>query len=454
MLTLECKTLFYGTDNSRRFIALSPLLKSVSNGRLFKKIYEEISEIPVVDIHTHLNHRKLRANDLSDIILYHYIATELAASGMPREILNVEDPQERIRKCLPFLKNIRNTSTFWALKQILSNLFEFGEDLNDESLSKLQEKFQVFERSFDGAIFLKERLRMDRVFLTLQFADRDTAFDPAFFTGSLRFESLSKDLSHEALKKLEEIALLEIKNHNDFRDGIITVFQRFERIVHSIALSLNPSEIIIDPDETRVDEAIEKIRLGKQLAFDDKIHILSFTVDTFLKLMEGKSITFQLMLGVERPVIGASPPDYAIVVNEPRQLFSLCPLFHKYSEVNFDVISASRMQTHELNVISKNYSNVFVSGFWWYSYYPSLMNERIVERLQMLPMNKWCAFFSDAYVPEWCFGKLQLVKNQMTLALSSLVEQGYLDMETALETARKLLYENAVDIYYLKVKKT
>jgi glucuronate isomerase len=64
-------------------------------------------------------------------------------------------------------------------------------------------------------------------------------------------------------------------------------------------------------------------------------------------------------------------------------------------------------------------------------------------------MNKWCAFFSDAYVPEWCFGKSQLVKHQLSLTLSSLVEQNYFTEELAIEIARKLLYENAVNIYHL-----
>ncbi|MEM2615101.1 MAG: hypothetical protein QXO15_12900, partial [Nitrososphaerota archaeon] len=147
----------------------------------------------------------------------------------------------------------------------------------------------------------------------------------------------------------------------------------------------------------------------------------------------------------------ASPPDYAIVLNDPKQLLSLCPVFHEYRDVKFDVISASKIQTHELNVIAKNYSNVFASGFWWYSYYPSMINEKTIERLQMLPMNKWCAFFSDAYVPEWCFGKSELVKHQLSITLSDLVDQEYFTIDIAIEIAKKILYENPIEIYGLKV---
>ncbi|MGC8934727.1 MAG: hypothetical protein ACP5LN_06210 [Thermoproteota archaeon] len=422
----------------------------MSQENVFRKIYNEVVDIPVIDIHTHLNPLQLKSNNLSEIVLYHYIATELVTSGMPQEILNIKDPNERVKRSLPFLKNIKNTSTFWALKRILSNLFDFNEELNENSFNILQEKFQDFEKNFNGINFLKERVKVRKAFLTLQFTDVDITFDSSFFTGSLRIEKLSKDISLDDLRKLEEVSSLEIKSARDLREAINTIFEKFRKRLSSVAISLNPSELILDDyKESSIDEAINEIKAGKQIKPEEKVFLLSFVTNEFLKLMKDSKVTFQLMLSVERPVIGASPPDYAIVVNEPKQLLSLCPLFYKYKEVNFDVISASRMQTHELNVVAKNYPNVFVSGFWWYSYYPSIMNEKITERLQMLPMNKWCAFFSDAYVPEWCFGKSQLVKHQLSLTLSSLVEQNYFTEELAIEIARKLLYENAVNIYHL-----
>ncbi|MEM2058780.1 MAG: hypothetical protein QXZ66_01210 [Thermoproteota archaeon] len=422
----------------------------MGKGKKYTKILEEISDIPMVDIHTHLDHRRLKAKDLSEIILYHYIATELASSGMPREMLDLEDPDERVRRIIPFLRNVRNTSTFWALRRVL-DLFNFNEELNEENFSLLQANFKNFEKNFDGIAFLKERVKVRKAFLTLQFTDTDLTFDTSFFIGSLRLEKISKEISRESFRTLEEMFSLKVNNARGMRDAVAEVFDKFKGHISTITISLNPSEAIItDPKEGHINDAIGKIESGEEPNFEEKTALLSFVVDEFLKLIKDDGIVFQLMLGVERPVVGASPPDYAIVANEPWQLLSLCPLFHKHKEVNFDLISASRIQSHELNVVAKNYRNVFVSGFWWYSYYPSIMMERTVEKLQMLPMNKWCAFFSDAYVPEWVFGKEQLVKHQLAHTLNDLVEKDYLDEELALEVARNLLYENALNIYHLK----
>ncbi|MEM0172701.1 MAG: hypothetical protein QW213_07410 [Thermoproteota archaeon] len=423
----------------------------MSQENTFKKIRNELEDIPIVDIHTHLNPLQLKSNDLSEVVLYHYIATELVTSGMPQEILSIKDPDERVRRSLPFLKNIKNTSTFWALKRILSKLFNFDEELSENTFNKLQERFQAFEKNLNGVNFLKEKVKIKKAFLTLQFSDINTTFDSSFFTGSLRIEKLSKDISLEDLRKLEEIFSLEVKNSKDLREGISIVFEKFKNKLSSVAISLNPSELILeDYEEKQVDDTISKVKSGKQLSFEGKVYLLSFVVNEFLKLLKDSKVTFQLMLSVERPVVGASPPDYAIVVNEPKQLLSLCSLFHKYKEVKFDLISASKVQTHEIDVVTKNYPNVFSSGFWWYSYYPSIMEERTVEKLQMLPMNKWCAFFSDAYVPEWSYGKAQLTKYQLAITLTNLVEREYFSKDLAVEVAENLLYKNAIDIYNLK----
>jgi len=419
------------------------------NKELHNRIYEEVSELPLIDIHTHLDPYKLRAGNLSEIVLYHYIATELVTSGMPREILNMNDPDERVEKIIPFLKRIRNTSTFWALNRIFSILFGFSGELTEDNFKLLKEKFLDFERNFNGILFLKEKVRVKKSFLTLQFTDLNLHFD-SLFTGSLRLEKLSKDLSQESLSNLEELSSIRIDDAEHLREALEWIFEKFENKISSIAISLNPSEAIETSKRDIISNAIGKVKSGRLLNVDEKNQLTSFVIREFLSLIRDSDIVFQLMLGVERPVAGASPPDYAIVVNDPKQLLSLCSVFYEYSNVKFDVISASRIQTHELNVIAKNYNNVFVSGFWWYSYYPSIINEKTIERLQILPMNKWCAFFSDAYVPEWCFGKSELVKHQLSITLSDLVDQGYFTMDLALEVARRILYENPIEIYCLK----
>jgi glucuronate isomerase len=75
------------------------------------------------------------------------------------------------------------------------------------------------------------------------------------------------------------------------------------------------------------------------------------------------------------------------------------------------------------------------------------MTEFFRDRLEMLPMNKWNAFFSDAYCAEWVYGKSTLTRNRLALALSELVEEALVTEETAAEMARMVLYDNPRRLY-------
>jgi glucuronate isomerase len=156
------------------------------------------------------------------------------------------------------------------------------------------------------------------------------------------------------------------------------------------------------------------------------------------------------MVGVRRPIVGASPPDYAIAGFETRSLISLCPLFHRFSDVDFDIFLANRVQSHELAVIAKNYPNVYISGYWWYTFYPDIIKQFLRERLQMLPCNKIGGFFSDAYVVEWTYAKASMVRLQLATVLAEMVEEGYYTEDLAKGLAVDLLMRNPEKLYRLK----
>ncbi|MBC7092357.1 MAG: hypothetical protein H5T50_10720 [Nitrososphaeria archaeon] len=180
--------------------------------------------------------------------------------------------------------------------------------------------------------------------------------------------------------------------------------------------------------------------LGRQL-------ISAYLLNHLLDLCKEYGITVQLMLGVKRPVPGASPPDYAITVFNFQQLLDLAVLFAKYPEINFDIFVADSLLNHPLTVISKNYPNVFLSGYWWYSMYPEIIRSFLRLRLQMLPYNKVGGFFSDAYVADWVYGKVVLAKRQIAHVLAEMVAEKYVEKDLALDIAKALLYENAYKIY-------
>jgi hypothetical protein len=67
----------------------------------------------------------------------------------------------------------------------------------------------------------------------------------------------------------------------------------------------------------------------------------------------------------------------------------------------------------------------------------------------MIPMNKICLYFSDAYTAEWCHPKLYLVKDILGHILIERVERGRYTLQTAQRIIEQGFYENPKRIYGL-----
>src|SRR5712692_10241472 len=103
------------------------------NTTLAHDLEQALAEVPVLDIHTHLVGGKLAARGLHDILLYHMVISDLYAAGCPTGARLTQYPgwptlpesHERIQEALPFLPSIQNTSSFWGVRIILADLYDW-----------------------------------------------------------------------------------------------------------------------------------------------------------------------------------------------------------------------------------------------------------------------------------------------------------------------------------------
>jgi glucuronate isomerase len=415
---------------------------------LFREIREKLAEIPVVDIHTHINPEKPHAERPEDVILYHYIVTELATAGVSRDILEKADMNEVLKK----MRLIKNTSTYWCLLKIMNDLYELGEErLKPEEWSEARRIIESTSKS-PGWVerVLHGKIKTKRVFITLDYASPIPNYDPTIFVGGLRIDPLISRLSKGSLDKLGKVAGVQITTLRDLDEGLDEIFKAFSKHIKTVTVSLQPEDEFKHVDSEEVGDSLKRIVEGFPLRPQQFRSLSSHIICKVSSLCQEYDVVFQIMLGVRRPVAGASPPDYAIVAFNTNALTNYCEaLFSRFKNVKFDLILANSIQSHEIAVIAKNYPNVYFSGFWWYSFYPHIIRWGLLERIQMLPRNKVNAFFSDAYVIEWIYGKSCLLKDQLAYVLADMVEHGYYDKDFALEMAEDLLCKNPTMIYQL-----
>jgi len=416
----------------------------------YNRLLDEIDSMGIIDIHTHIDPAHPTARGPWEILLYHYVTTELRSAGVPADLLSEErDMEEKVVGVVPYLQLIKNTTTYWCLSRILKDLYGFEEELKETNYPALRERIvEEMDNSGRAEFVLRKRGRMRRTFLTFDYAREPPEHDGSLFIGALRIEPLIGRLSPSSVKNLVRATSSNIESLDDFDESLARLFKKF-RGCAAVTASFLPSEIFIKPDRVEAERVFKELVKGSEPTPVERRTLTSYALQSVLRSMVDEDVTFQMMLGVERPVLGASPPDYAVVALEPRMVTSYCQIFHEFRDVNFDIFLANRLQSQELSVIAKNYPNVYVSGYWWYNLYPTIIREILRERLQMLPIRKTNGFFSDAYVAEWSYGKSCLIKSQIAYVLAEMVDDGFYSMETAKELAADLLERNPARLYHL-----
>ena len=416
----------------------------------YGELMDEINSMELIDIHSHIDPTHPTAVNPGEIMLYHYIVTELRSAGVPDAILSGDkDPMMKVKEVIPYLRSIRNTTTYWCLTRILRDLYGFEGELIEDNSSKLLETIEEEVSRGDRAeMILRERGLIRRTFLTFDCAKEPPRHDPSLFTGALRIEPLIGRLSRSSLEGLSRATGCNIEGLDEFEEALARLFGIFEGC-SAVTASFLPGEIYTKPEKPEAERALGGLVRGSTPNPEERRALTSYALQAVLRRVEEIGVPFQMMVGVERPIIGASPPDYALVALEPRMLTSYCQLFHEFGDVNFDVFLANRIQSHELAVIAKNYPNVYVSGYWWYNLYPTIIREILRERVQMLPARKINGFFSDAYVAEWSYGKACLIRSQIAHVLAEMVDDGFYSMETAKELAADLMARNPAELYRL-----
>ncbi|HEU0039997.1 MAG TPA: hypothetical protein VFR76_12065, partial [Verrucomicrobiae bacterium] len=133
------------------------------------KMEEALAEIPMLDPHTHLVGGRLGARGLHDVLLYHMAITDLYAAGCPTGARLTQFPHwpdeaechARIVEALPYLPHIRNTSSFWAVRRILADLYDWREAITADNWRGLDPRIRerAEDRSWHHEILDRLKIR-------------------------------------------------------------------------------------------------------------------------------------------------------------------------------------------------------------------------------------------------------------------------------------------------------
>lgn len=431
---------------------------------LAQQLLDELNTVPAIDAHTHLVGGRLGARGLHDILLYHMSISDLYAAGCPDgERLTQypgwpgrEEAHGRIRRALPWLGHVRNTSTQWGVRMILADLYDWSEPVTETNWQRLDDRIR--ERADDRAWHREILKRAAIAHACTEIARREDGTDDDLLDYALEWAFFTRCQWGEydtALYELERCWGNEPSSPTPIGPGGRPATDRVIRSLEDVHEAIDwyldhipdgriksiATHISTDIDYRPVDDETMVKALGArdEAGIEERDIYASYINEAFLDGFErryGAKLVFQFSLGAE-PL-----PHETASRLQSRTIAHLAEMVGRHPGIEFQCFLASAHANQALCTLARELPNLSLAGFWWHNFFPSMMRRVFAERLDMLPLNRQIGFFSDAYCVEWAYAKSRIVRQVMAEGLADRIELGQYDKIAAIRIGRALLEES------------
>ncbi|UCG58328.1 MAG: hypothetical protein JSU70_02245 [Phycisphaerales bacterium] len=432
----------------------------MDHSKTFETLIGKIGEIEAIDAHTHINSSHMAARGLHDIMLYHMVVSDLYAAGCPSGNRLSDDPNEdeattRIEGAIPLLQHIQNTSCFWLMRTILSDLYDWNELITLRNWRELDTRVRDRNADPDWPREILRRAHVERLCTELPLrgdgSNDDILFyslEWAFFTRNQWgvFDAPLYELEHAwQFDKPVRPLPVTISQRESAKRQIATVSDVKEAIAH-YCRAIPYDQIVSTAHHVSTDMDYSLASDGQmQKALDNRKNAgpterniyASYLFESLLSELEREhsDIVFQFSLGAEPLPFETASRLSQVTIKQLAEIIS------RHPRIEFHCYLASRQANQSLCTLCRELPNLCLSGYWWHNFFPNSIAQIIEERLDMLPTNRQIGFFSDAYCVEWLYAKSKLVRMELAKVLTNRVERGQYAPDGAVEIAKRLVQE-------------
>lgn len=391
---------------------------------LQQRLYNELSQLVLIDPHTHINPHSPASKTLADILGYHYY-TELAHSaGMPREFIEASgiSPREKVGRIAQGLGHIDNTAQLSWLLELSRELFGFeAERIDGSNWEALYDAAQAKMNQPDWEQQVLAASKLEAVFLTNDFDDNLAGFDTKRYVPCLRTDELVFHFAKPNVRqRLDACAGLNVQSLNDLKQAITQRFQHFKsKGVRACAISLPPSFAPTDVSNISAEASLTRVmQSNEQCSADDRATLGYWIFWQLAKNCAQFSLPFDLMIGVNRAVYPSGVYQGQDLYDSRVSLIQYRDLFNAFPTVTFPISVLASVTNQELVSYAWIFPNVVTNGHWWYSNTPSFITRDLTARLEAIPRNKQIGYYSDMYKLEFALPKFNMFKRCLANVLA------------------------------------
>lgn len=413
-----------------------------------QRIEKYVNEIRLIDTHEHLiteEERIQKADQLDFTYLFsHYANEDLVSASNMKGIMNIvfstDFPlEDRWELFYPFFKEMRNTAYARAAMLAANDIYGV-KDINDETYVSLSEKIR--ENSKPG---LYQSILKDKSGIELSIIDGGHRhYDTLFYRHVERFDHFIQVSSKTEIVELGSGYDISITSIDDYIIALRKAFEAgvdYKMVAVKTGLAYQRILKFNNVSTERAAYVFNSLFREEAVNADEIKALQDFMMHRVLDLAKEFDLPVQIHTGLQ----AGNGND--ITNSNPTHLINL---FMEYPEVNFCIFHSSYPYGGELSVLAKNFPNVFIDMCWTPVISPAYSIRYLDEWLETVPANKIMVFGGDYSVVELVYAHSVFARRIVSKVLIEKVKTGYFSEEEALIIARKILRENALEIFKLR----
>jgi len=420
------------------------------------KVFSKVWSTPFIDTHEHLCDEQDRlpggavtGPDDWTVVLSGYLGSDLLSAGMPSDVQGKFgskglSPVEKWRLLEPFWPAVKNTGYGKAARISLQQLYGVGE-LSATTVEQVHAAYEKrrqpgFYRQVLGEVGNIESCQVNWL--------KSPFLESKMPTLMMQDLSIVGMFAGPDLAKFGEPSGIEVAELPDWHRVIDWWFAKYGQYAVAVK-SQDAYRRDIDYQPTpaeKVAEIFARKAKGERVGPEDQKaledHLFWYAVQKATEKELPVKLHTGYYAGQNRMPLARLSNNAAsageLCRNAPRTPFVFMHICYPYYE--------------ELLAVAKQFTNAFVDMCWSWIINPIAAKDFLKKYLVTAPANKILTFGGDYYYVEQVVGHATLARQGIAVALSELVEEGWLSPDDALELVEPIMNGNARRIFRLAEK--
>jgi len=424
-----------------------------SASELADRLEKELQQIPLIDTHCHVPAPSAIEKKLADRNFRYDVVWSLSSSTYVAEFLGGKDWQEISDR----LAVNAHHAYYRPFVIAFRDLYGMGpnDELDEQWAAKVSARMdtshrqpgwyrQVLERANIRQIIWLQNEPLSKTQMELKLLQPMWNIDwqLVYVAGTKR---KAKKNNHDyALTKIEQQFQVQLKTLAQMEklidDQIEHFFAKGGIGLKSTSAYFRPLDFDTEVDRDEAAEVYDKIRGNRPIDMREQKLLEDYLMIRVLDVVARLKRPIQFHTGNQQ--------SWNLVANSSPLGLNTLLQTGRWADAKFSILHGGYPFVEEAITMTRYYDNAYLDLAWMPLFSPSATKRALADALDMLPGNQ-LMIGSDAANLEELYGTAKITRRIIAEVLAEKIESGFWTEKIALQAARRVMYQNAADLYGL-----